>query len=325
MELSKAVHYIRMNRNRRVEQLQKKESPFRAYPLQFPDMKFDQTYHMGCLNARLFVYAASCNALLRHIQILSEHSLALAMFSQGKGQPIKTGHGEGFYNHQGVQKLGSIDDLVPSINTLIYCLSALNISSLVTLEAMLEDILGKKYLKLARDGYMVDIHLRNKIHSIVPQGEDVEAYLLGFIWRLANNDPETASKIAFKMGLTQLFSSRGYLYRGGENPPGSGPTQGGNGPNSGPGGKKSQVKDSTAALGLPEPQKIENYFESRQSQFGLPSNIHGPAAGGIGVNNQPPQQQPFNDASVPKFNIDPNSVVSKSVMSIDASFNQVAQ
>lgn len=28
MELTKAVHYIRLNRNRRVEQLQKKELPF---------------------------------------------------------------------------------------------------------------------------------------------------------------------------------------------------------------------------------------------------------------------------------------------------------
>lgn len=127
------------------------------------------------------------------------------MFSQGNGHPIKTGKASNFYNQNGVLKIGSIDDLVPSINTLIYCLGALNISSLVSLEMMFENILGPKYLKLAKDGYMVDIQMRNKIHSMVPLGEDIEAYLIGFVWRLANDDPETAAKIAFKMSLTNLF------------------------------------------------------------------------------------------------------------------------
>lgn len=68
---------------------------------------------------------------------------------------------------------------------------------------------------------------------------------------------------------------KGHLYRRGGNPPGSGPTNPGNG------GDKN---DSSAKFDIQDPQKIENYFENRQSQFGLPSNIPG-----SNVNNQPPK------------------------------------
>lgn len=316
MEITKAVHYIRLNRNRRVEQLKKKESPFTSYPLDFPDQTFDSSYHMGCINARLFIYAACCNALLRHLNILMEYSLALSMYSQGQGQPIKTGLKSNFYSgNSGKLNIGSIDDLVPSVNTLIYCIKALNISSLVSLEMMLENILGPHYVKLAREGYMVDIKLKNKIHSMIPNGEDVEAYLMGFIWRLSGEDPEKAAKIALKFGLIHLFQMKGHLYRKGNNAPGSGNTPQ-NGPqpgqgNSGNGGQRQIVQNSSDSFGINEPQNIENYFEQRQSQFGVPSII--------------PNEKPIQpEKSIPTFNIDPSSTVSKSVITIDASFNIAA-
>ena len=144
MELTKTVQYIRLNRNRRVEQLQSKESPLLEYPLEVK-MTFDQTYHFGCVNARYLLYAATCNLLLQHISILSEHSLALSMFSQAKAKVITAGISKDFYSTKS-QDLGSIDDLVPSINTLIFGLKALNIQQIESLEDMLENILGPKYV-----------------------------------------------------------------------------------------------------------------------------------------------------------------------------------
>ena len=63
MELTKTVQYIRLNRNRKVEQLQAKESPLHEYPLEVK-MTFEQSYHFGCLNARHLIYASTCNLLL---------------------------------------------------------------------------------------------------------------------------------------------------------------------------------------------------------------------------------------------------------------------
>ena len=294
MELTKTVQYIRLNRNRRVEQLQAKESPLLEYPLDIK-MTFDQTYHFGCLNARYLLYASTCNLMLQHINILAEHSLALSMFSQGETKKISTGTAQDFYNTK-TQSLGSIDDLVPSINTLIFGLKALNIQQVETLEEMLENILGPKYVTLAREGYMVDLRLREKLDSIVPQGDDVESYLFGLVWRLAADDQQKACTIAQNIGLYDQFIAKGHLYR--PRNAGNGPIgpDGGQGFSAGNGGERKVAKVS------------ENAFELRQSQFGA-------------LNRSPNtniKEAPDHNL---EFKIDPSSKVSQSVLQIDNNFN----
>lgn len=65
-------------------------------------------------------------------------------------------------------------------------------------------------------------------------------------------------------------------------------------------------EESADSFGVKDPQAIESYFKER-SQFGVPAN-----------NNIPP----VNQQNVPEVNINPNSVVSKSVLSIEASFEK---
>lgn len=149
---------------------------------------------------------------------------------------------------------------------------------------------------MAREGYMVDLSLRQKLDSIVPQGDDVESYIFGLIWRLAGDDQQKACTIAQNMSLYENFVARGHFYRprmsGGNN----NNSKGNEGAPSGPGGSNKLTK----AAG--------NVLELRQSQFGALNRFPEDAT-------NPPPQQNF------EFKIDPTSKVSQSVLQIDSNFS----
>lgn len=98
-------------------------------------------------------------------------------------------------------------------------------------------------------------------------------------------------------------------------PPPSNPGNGGNFPGGGGGGMNYPTLDSKLAkeesadsFGIKDPQAINSYFKER-SQFGVPANVQGP----------PPQDF----QNLPPVNLNPDSLVSKSVLSIEASYDKV--
>lgn len=162
---------------------------------------------------------------------------------------------------------------------------------------MLENILGPKYVTMAREGYMVDLRLRQKLDSIVPQGDDVESYLFGLVWRLAGDDQQKACTIAQNMGIYDHFLSRGHFHRPRNAGSGLNGSKGNPGLPSGNGGGEKKTANAP-----------QNAFDIRQSQFGLV------------------RQLPADEIITPpnpdiQFKIDPTSKVSQSVLQIDSNFS----
>jgi hypothetical protein len=105
--------------------------------------------------------------------------------------------------------------------------------------------------------------------------------------------------IAQNMSLIHIFSAKGHLYRP-SNP-------------SLPNPNAPHHKPTSSGNGGTQQAATQNYFENRQSQFGLPSNY------------QPMGQQVDDLNNLPLFKIDPKSTVSKSVIKIDTNFDIVPE
>lgn len=170
--LSKAYQFLRLTRNRKVEQLQKKESEILA---QIENSKFSMahTYEKACINAKLLIHIKAANVVLRHIDILKTHSFALEMAQKTPTQAA---------------------DLVPSLNTYIWGTYKLNVSQMQEVVFMVNKVLGPCWINSAQHGYMVDIGVRRSLANILPDQYQMNNYLYDFIIRNSKGNEEKKSK-----------------------------------------------------------------------------------------------------------------------------------
>ena len=131
------------------------------------------TYEKACINAKVLIYIKAANVILRHIDILKNHSLALEM-----GQRNPSGAA----------------DLVPSLNTYIWGTYKLNVDQLEEFVKMIAKVLGNGWIHNAQHGYMVDLGIRKSFANILPDQWEMNSYLYDFIIRNAKGDENRKSK-----------------------------------------------------------------------------------------------------------------------------------
>jgi hypothetical protein len=173
LALSKAIHFVRLTRDRRIEALKKKESEILS-KLEYGSMSMAQTYQLACVACRHLTFVKAANMILRHLDLLREHTIALEM---AQSQP------------------GNAGDLVPPLNTMIWGTYKLNIVQMEELVFMVEKVLGKKWVRSAMSGYMVDLNLRRNFAEILPGQDMVNAYLWDFVRRTSKGDEKRQSKL----------------------------------------------------------------------------------------------------------------------------------
>lgn len=178
--LSKATQYLKLARNRKVELLQKKESELLS-KLEVTQMSMAHTYEKACINAKILIYIKAANVILRHLDVLSNHSFAL---ERGQSSP------------------GQAADLVPSMNTFIWGTYKLNVGQLEEVVMMIGKVMGPGWINAAQHGYMVDLGVRRSFANILPDQWEMNFYIHDFVIRSSNGDQKRQGILYF---LTYFF------------------------------------------------------------------------------------------------------------------------
>ena len=131
------------------------------------------------VNVKLLNYAFACNIVIKHLDLLINHTILLEM-----GQEIPA----------------RANDLVPCLNTVIWAAYKLNIQALEQIVGMVEAVYGKLYIRHAMDGFMVERQLRSYFQNVLATPFEIHSYLVDFASRSTNSVTERDVLLS-KMGI----------------------------------------------------------------------------------------------------------------------------
>ena len=131
------------------------------------------------VNVKLLNYACASNIVIRHLDLLLNHTILLEM-----GQEIPA----------------RANDLVPCLNTVIWAAYKLNIQALEQISSMVEAVYGKQYIRHAMEGFMVERQLRSYFQNVLATPYEIYCYLVDFASRSTNSVTERDVMLS-KMGV----------------------------------------------------------------------------------------------------------------------------
>jgi len=172
--LQKSMLYLKLERNRKVERLQREESKM-LNELQYGQYPLNKSRAIASVNVKLINYATAANITIQHLKILMEHSILLEL---GQEHPERA------------------NDLVPSINTVIWATYKLNLNVLEEVVAMVQRVLGTLYVKHALEGLMVERRLKDQFENLLPTPFEIYSYMVDFAAR-STHSPEERGKYIF--------------------------------------------------------------------------------------------------------------------------------